>query len=112
MKIIHASLAIILCLFMSASLAARLPGHYPDEFDNVGTISKLDIENHAIEINGIRYLLSSNLVVHSLQTNFSSSRYLRTGMRIGYGFLSLEGNSRQIIEIWILPSYYQLPEGG
>lgn len=112
MKLIHTCLAMILCIVMSASFAARLPSHYPDEFDYVGVIKKLDLRNNAIEIDGQRYILSSNLTVHSLTGNFGSNTSLRTGMRIGYGFLSIESNNRQIGEIWILPSYYELPEGG
>ena len=42
MKLIHTSLAVILCIIMSASFAARLPSHYPEDFKYMGKMDRLD----------------------------------------------------------------------
>lgn len=106
MKLIHTSLTVILCIIMSASFAARLPSHYPEDFKYMGKMDRLDLNKATAVINGASFTLSSNLVVHTTRKQFATLKELRAGQPVGVNYIQSGDNNRMVTEIWILPSSY------
>ena len=104
-------LAAILLIAMGTAFADNLPDYYPDEFQRAGILNKIDSKSRTATIDGHLYYFSSDLLVHSLSTQFSSVNSLRPSTPVGFG-VSRIGNKYYIDTIWVLPSNYKLPERG
>mgnify|MGYP006959943508 CR=1 FL=1 len=109
-KLIRTSLAMILCIVMSASFSARLPSHYPENFQYMDTLNRLDLNKATTVINGASFTLSSNLVVHTAGKQFAKLKELKTGQPVGVSYVKSGDNNRMVTEIWILPSGYTFPQ--
>jgi len=99
----------LLTLFSLSVSAAALPDYYPKAFQMNGTIDRVDLKRGIIVINDMLWSLSMNVKVHSLNTEFSSIRTLRSGMKMGFTMNSINGKN-QITEIWLLPNNKQSME--
>lgn len=76
-----------------------LPSYYPADFQKRGVLTKIRSQYHW-EVNGIQIRVSSNVLVHSLASNFSSLYYINQGMELGYR----KDSSGEITEVWELPN--------
>ncbi len=109
MKYTKALLLILLISLGSAGVSqgAELPSYYPETVPAMnGIIGYADIKQGVIVINDMSWKLSMNVRVHSLNTQFSSVRALRSGMRIAFESTSINGKV-QLAEIWVLPKDYE-----
>jgi len=94
-------LAVISIALSGTAFAQGLPAHYPDSFALSGTID--DVQQGAIVVGDIRYTLSDELVIHTyLNQQSVSIGQLRDDVKIGFAV----NETGQIIEIWLLPVYY------
>ena len=80
----------------------QLPDYYPASYQQTGIIDHVN-SGGGIVISTVGYRLSSNVLVHSPTTEFSSRYDLSAGKEVGFNFTSNE-NSKTIAEIWILPA--------
>lgn len=81
------------------TVSTALPSHYPDSFQRLGVLTQIR-DRHDWLINGIGIKVSSNVLVHSLESKFSSLYSVKQGMELGYRL-----NSRkEIAEVWLLPA--------
>jgi len=97
------ALLIFLALFSLPAQSGELPDYYPDKIAGLFTIDDISLSQLKIIVNDFPLNLSPNAKVHSPNTEFSSLRALKPGMKI---FFSRPSN-RTINEIWILPDGYR-----
>jgi hypothetical protein len=105
------TIAIVFLMLLSTGVAfgsdsplatnTGLPTYYPASFQNTGVLNSLG-SNTAI-VSGLRYIISPNVLIHSLSTEFSSRYALREDKDIGFSHSSDANNKRTITEIWLLP---------
>ncbi|ALP51803.1 hypothetical protein Tel_00860 [Candidatus Tenderia electrophaga] len=88
-------------------LAAQLPSHYPDHFDNVGIIDDIDARQSRIVIYDTLMRLPAGVAVHSPSRQVGLVSELRKGMKVGYSYRR-ENRSKNLTDIWILPGNYPL----
>lgn len=101
-KLITAILASI--MMIGTALADDLPSYYSKGMQRTGSLDGIDHERRTIVIDDVRYIMSSNLVVHS-PTSFSiPATQLRINSKVGY---KLSTNGRLIMELWVLPRGYK-----
>ena len=81
-----------------SSVSAQLPSYYPSHFPALGVLTDVRGQNDWV-INGKAIKVSSNLLVHSLVTNFSSRYSITQGMELAYRV----NNNGEIVEVWALP---------
>lgn len=81
------------------TVSVALPSHYPDNFQRLGVLTKIR-DRHDWLVNGISIKVSQNVLVHSLESKFSSLYSVKQGMELGYRLNS----RREISEIWLLPA--------
>jgi len=106
-------LTILLCSLgiLGNAWGAELPGYYPEILPRMsGVIEGIDIKRGELIVNDTQRLLSMNTKVHSLNTEFSSLRILRPGMKISFDTRSVNGKA-QVTEIWILPTNFTPSRG-
>ena len=103
------SLATVLTLFLltgavyaNNSSSTGLPGYYPTAFQETGILSGTS-SNGGLEINGISYSISPNVLIHSLSTEHSSRFALRDAKELGFSYTVGNNNLRTITELWVLP---------
>ncbi len=104
---------ILLCSLgiVSTVWGAELPAYYPKVLPPMsGIIDRIDIKRGELVVNDIHWMLSMNTKVHSLNTEFSSLRTLRSGMKVSIDTRSMNGKA-QVTEIWILPTNF-IPSRG
>jgi hypothetical protein len=75
------------------------PSYYPATFQKLGTLTEIRGQYDWI-VNGIRMQVSSNVLVHTLASNFSSLYYIKQGMELGYR-KNADGEN---IEVWQVPN--------
>ncbi|MGD8570499.1 MAG: hypothetical protein PVJ39_20595 [Gammaproteobacteria bacterium] len=81
-----------------STVAAKLPAYYPSHFPRLGVLT--DIRgSHDWTINGTAIAVSTNVIVHSLVTNFSSLHSVKRGMELAY---KVNGKG-EVAEVWQLP---------
>lgn len=86
--------------------SAELPSYYPRMLPPmIGTIEAIDIRKGVIVVNDVHWALSMNAKVRSLNTEFSSVRILKPGMKISFSTNAVNGNP-QISDIWVVPANY------
>ena len=80
------------------SVSGKLPSYYPSHFPAVGVLT--DIRgSYDWVVNGKGVKVSSNVIVHSLVTNFSSMYSVKQGMELAYR----KNKQDEIVEVWALP---------
>ncbi len=92
-------------------LAGDLPAGYPQSFENVGTISRIDRVQGEIVVGDRFAWIPVDVPVHSADQPRDSILSLKVGVKIGYQAVPLKNGQRRMTEIWILPASYQLPQG-
>ena len=102
MKIL--SFALLTALSISSACFAEkgLPAYYPEAFENIDVIQATESNSRKLQIKGVYYDVWSNVNVHSLHTEHSSLREIKSGDTIGYRMQSF-GERLLIVEIWKLP---------
>ena len=80
-----------------------LPEYYPASFQAAGAIHALRSGNIIITGHAGSFSLSTNVLVHSVSTEFAPRNELRAGKEVGFSFNKGMGNKRTITEIWVLP---------
>ncbi len=78
---------------------SHLPAYYPPRFDRRGIMRSI-VEGGRVTIDGVRYTVSPNVRVHTLETRNASVYALREGAEVGIKF---DPASRTVIAIWVLP---------
>lgn len=82
----------------ASTVAAKLPTYYPSHFPRLGVLTDIRA-SHDWTINGTAVKVSTNVIVHSLVTNFSSLHSVKRGMELAYK-INAKG---EVAEIWQLP---------
>lgn len=85
----------------TVSPGSGLPDYYPASFQNTGVIN--GVSGSSLNISGLNYSLSPNVLIHSTMTEHSSRYDLGSGKEVGFT-VDNNRNTRTITEIWILPS--------
>ncbi|MCI0506016.1 MAG: hypothetical protein L0Z73_07870 [Gammaproteobacteria bacterium] len=80
-------------------ITAQLPAYYPSHFPSLGVLTEMRA-SHDWVINGKAIKVSSNVIVHSLVTNFSSLYSVKQGMELAYR-VNKDG---EVAEVWALPN--------
>ena len=81
-----------------STVSAQLPSYYPSHFPALGVLTEVRGRYDWV-INGKAIKVSSNILVHSLVTNFSSMYSIKQGMELAYR-VDKDG---EITEVWALP---------
>ncbi len=101
-KLITAIIAMI--IMIGTAYADDLPSYYSKGMQRTGSLDGIDHNRQTIVIDDVRYVMSSNLIVHS-PTSFSiPATQLRINSKVGY---KLSANGRLIMELWVLPRGYK-----
>ena len=104
MKSLRLIALLFLGLAMTASHAAQLPGNYPQDFSDAGTIDAIDLNRRVLILGDAQYYMGDIVRVH--ETN-GKSRALSSrdiGKEAG---ISTSAAGRSIVrEVWILPRGY------
>jgi hypothetical protein len=87
----------------AAPADARLPDYYPASLQNKGTIQRVE-SGDVLVVNGVRYRLSPNARIHTLDTEFAPRQALAAGMDIAFTLGPVDQRGRTIAEIWVLPA--------
>ncbi len=96
-----------LCMVMLFSMmmltisawAGALPDYYPKKFSGTGVIDRVGLNDRELVIDDSLMKLSAHTKVHNLNTQFSTLRTLKPGMKVGVQFSS----ENTVNEIWVLP---------
>lgn len=105
------SLFLLLALALLPAMAARLPGHYPSEFQAVGIVNQVNMDDRVLVVNNKPFPVSGNAAIHDLRTPFTNLDALQAGDKIGFRLEKIGDNRYMLAEIWILPADYQLQFG-
>jgi len=81
-----------------STVSATLPAYYPSHFPALGVLTELRGQYDWV-IDGKAVKVSSNIIVHSLVTNFSSLYSIKQGMDLAYR----KNKQGEISEVWQLP---------
>jgi hypothetical protein len=97
----------ITCTTALAQRAARssvsgVPSYYPASYQQTGVIHDVGLDNTLV-ISGLKYQISSNTKIHTLNTQFATAWSLKTNEEVGFSFSTDASNKRSIDEIWLLP---------
>lgn len=101
-KLIAAILTSI--MLIGTAVADGLPGYYSKGMQRTGSLDGIDHQKQTIVIDDVRYLMSSNLIVHSPDSFSIPATRLRVNSKVGY---KLSNNGRLIMELWVLPKGYK-----
>lgn len=104
-------LFLLLVLVLLPAMAARLPGHYPSEFQAVGIVNQVDTRDLNLVVNNRSFPVSRNAAIHDLRNPFTTLNAVKAGNKIGFRLEKLTDNRYMLVEIWILPNDYQLQFG-
>ena len=80
------------------TVSVSLPSYYPSHFPALGVLTELRGRYDWV-IDGKAVKVSSNVIVHSLVTNFSSLYSIKQGMDLAYR----KNKQNEIAEVWHLP---------
>ena len=80
------------------TVSAQLPDFYPSHFPALGVLTDIRGQYDWV-INGKAIKVSSNVLVHSLVTNFSSMYSIKQGMELAYRI----NNKGEVAEVWAMP---------
>ncbi|MCF6230794.1 MAG: hypothetical protein L3J62_08400 [Gammaproteobacteria bacterium] len=98
-------LFVVFLMPASGAFADKLPAHYPESFNNIGTID--DLRKDAIMINDLEFSVSPATRVYTPHSRFSSLRVLKIGSMVGFSIVEKgEAGIRQVSEIWVLPERF------
>lgn len=85
--------------------AGNLPPYYPESMPWRGELQAVDVGGGRLTINASDYAFNPNVQVHSLNTEHSSIRSLKTGMKVGYLYREHPATGKKVIfKIWVLPA--------
>lgn len=101
-KLITAILATI--MMVGTAFADDLPSYYSKGMQRTGSLDGIDHQRQMIVIDDVRYIMSSNLIVHSPNAYSIPATQLRLNSKVGY---KLSSNGRLIMELWVLPRGYK-----
>ena len=102
--------AAVLLGVAAAVQAAELPEWYPQEFDAVGRVQRIDRVGGEM-VAGDRYFrIARDAQVHSLNTPDDTLLSVQEGTLLGVRAYRLENGQRLMTEAWILPGTYTPPE--
>jgi len=101
--------ALVLNLLAGVASAAGLPKYYPEAFEYMGMLQRLNVEQGTAVINGTSFRLSNNLQVHTLDSQFGTVHSLKTRLPVGCKTVRDPTGRRLITEIWLLPKDYSFP---
>jgi len=87
----------------AAPADTRLPDYYPASFQNKGAIQGVEGSDTLI-VNGVRYRLSPNVRIHTLDTESAPRQTLAAGLEIAFALGAIDQRGRTITEIWVLPA--------
>jgi hypothetical protein len=102
---------LLLSLLSVSVFAARFPSYYPSDIGYVGVVESVDRNGNSMVINGKRFPLSGNLVIHTLRDQYVGIDAINPGAKITFRIEKIGDNSYMLIEIWQLPDNYQLNMG-
>ena len=93
-------IALIALLVSISTTVAALPDHYPNSFDVVGVVGKIDLESRKLHLNGANEVnLSSSTKVHyPVRSKIGAVKDLRVGSKVG----CTKSRSGSVTDIWIL----------
>lgn len=102
------SLRLIALLFMglamTASLAAQLPGNYPEGFTDAGTIDAIDLDRRVLILGDMQYSMGDVVRVHETNGKSRALSPRDVGKEAG---ISTSAAGRSIVrEVWMLPRGY------
>ena len=81
------------------TVSAQLPPYYPSHFQALGVLTDIRGQYDWV-INGKAIKVSSNVLVHSLVTNFSSMYSIKQGMELAYRV----NKNGEVAEVWAMPA--------
>ena len=81
------------------TVSAKMPPHYPSHFQALGVLTDIRGQ-HDWVINGNAIKVSSNVLIHSLVTNFSSMYSIKQGMELAYRV----NKNGEVAEVWAMPA--------
>ncbi|MCX4026040.1 hypothetical protein H0A36_23635 [Endozoicomonas sp. SM1973] len=110
---IYVRLIIVLILLLSKGVCAeyvalqqvdknKLPIYYPSQFEQIKTISSINVRKSLLEADALHFKIWNNTKVHLLNKKFGTVSDLKSGMVIGFSIKKF-GNGNYINEIWQLP---------
>ena len=73
-----------------------IPGHYPDEFDQVGRVDRIELDE--VVINDCLFKLSLDVKYHTPSIENASSAWFKEGQFVGY----ITNSRREIVSLWLI----------
>lgn len=95
-----------LLAYAGLSTAGGLPSYYPESFNVVGALGRLDLRNGEAVIGDSLYHLSATTPVHTLTSQSATLNALAPGSLTGCQVIRDAKGRRFITEIWVLPDSY------
>ncbi len=100
--------ALLLVLTLMFGLAAPtqardLPDYYPDSFQWVGTLNKLDLRKNSIIVRDALFPLAQEVKVYTPRSRFATLQALRPGMKVGCRTEKDSQGRKVVSAIWIFP---------
>jgi len=98
-----ALLSLALVFAGASNGAGSLSDTYPADFDREGIITGT-ANGQQVLINATRYMLDSNVRVHTPETEYATPYMLTAGKEVGFTLIEdRAGSQNRIKEIWVLP---------
>lgn len=102
-------IALLTAILSTTAMAQRassaikdLPSYYPASFQKTGVIRDVGTDDTLV-ISGIKYQISPQTKIHTVDSQFASSWSLKTDAEVGFSFATDDAKKRNISEIWLLP---------
>jgi len=89
-------------MLINTSQAESLPAYYPDAFQVLGVLERIDNEHSILIINDRKLNISSHLKVSTPRNRSTTIRALRTGMLVG-----ANPSGAHADQIWVLPHRFK-----
>ena len=85
------------------SSSSGLPDYYPASYQQTGVIHEVGM-NDTLIISGLKYQISSDTKIHTVNTQFATTWSLKSGEEVGFSFTTDDtAKHRSISDIWVLP---------
>ncbi len=100
---------LILSMQLFAAGLPGMPNYYPDQFDYVGHVQRLDLANRQIVIDDLLVNVPEDTPIYSQQSQTELLSQLYPGIRVGF---SASYNSRGTLFMkaaWIIPRTLRVP---
>jgi len=73
-----------------------IPGHYPNEFDQIGLVDRIELDEAVI--NDCLFKLSPGIKYHTPSIENASSAWFKEGKFVGY----ITNSRREIVSLWLI----------